>query len=56
MYKEHWIHSLLYFKFVELTLVSNLLGHKSVETTQRYAGVLDEKRTEVVNKLGSAFG
>ena len=20
MYKEHWIHSLLYFKFVELTL------------------------------------
>ena len=21
MYKEHWIHSLLYFKFVELTLI-----------------------------------
>jgi len=39
-----------------IKVVSNLLGHKSVETTQRYAGVLDEKRTEVVNKLGSAFG
>mgnify|MGYP003418725735 FL=1 len=25
MYKEHWIHSLLYFKFVELTL-NEILG------------------------------
>ena len=24
MYKEHWIHSLLYFKFVELTLMFNV--------------------------------
>lgn len=25
MYKEHWIHSLHYFEFVELTLTSNSL-------------------------------
>lgn len=39
-----------------IKVVGDLLGHRSVKTTQRYAGVLDEKRTEVVNKLGSAFG
>ena len=39
-----------------IKVVSDLLGHDSVETTQRYADVYDDARAEVVDKLGAAIG
>lgn len=53
---RHTFATLTHSVCKNIKVVSNLLGHRSVETTQRYAGVIDEKRTEVVNKLGSALG
>jgi site-specific recombinase XerD len=38
-----------------LELVSKLLGHKSVKTTQRYADVMLDKKVEVVNRTSSVF-
>jgi site-specific recombinase XerD len=36
---------------VDIYTTSKLLGHKSVQTTQRYAQVIDEKKREAVGKL-----
>ena len=38
-----------------LELVSKLLGHKSVKTTQRYADVLLDRKIEAVNRTASVF-
>lgn len=50
------------FATLQLTLgtdiytVSNLLGHRSVRTTQIYAKVIDAKRREAVNRIPEIFG
>lgn len=41
---------------VPITVVSSLLGHAAVTTTQIYAKVIDKKKVEAVNKLGALFG
>jgi len=35
--------------------VSDLLGHKSVKTTQRYADVMLANKAEAVNRVGAVF-
>ena len=39
----------------DLKLVSELLGHKSVKTTQRYAEVMLSSKTEAVNRTETVF-
>ena len=39
----------------DLKLVSELLGHKSVKTTQRYAEVMLANKTEAVNQVETVF-
>lgn len=39
----------------DLKLVSELLGHKSVKTTQRYAEVMLANKTEAVNRVETVF-
>ena len=46
MYKEHWIHSLLYFKFVELTLAYNV-GHS------RLLGYGKRPKSNLIKKIES---
>ena len=41
---------------VDLYTVSKLLGHKSIETTQIYAKILDKNKQAAVNKIPSIFG
>lgn len=40
---------------VDLYTVSKLLGHKSIETTQVYAKILDRNKQAAVNKIPSIF-
>ncbi|MDE6096313.1 MAG: site-specific integrase [Muribaculaceae bacterium] len=40
---------------VDLYTVSKLLGHKSIETTQIYAKILDKNKQAAVNKIPSIF-
>lgn len=40
---------------VDLYTVSKLLGHKSIETTQVYAKILDKNKQAAVNKIPSIF-
>lgn len=39
----------------DLELVSKLLGHKSVKTTQRYAEVLLETKKQAISKIDSIY-
>ena len=38
---------------VDLYTVSKLLGHKDIATTQVYAKIVDQKKSDAVNKLPS---
>lgn len=39
----------------DIELVSKLLGHKSVKTTQRYAEVLMDKRNQAISRIDNLF-
>ena len=39
----------------DIYTVSKLLGHTQVKTTQIYADIIDEKKTDAVNKIGKLF-
>lgn len=39
----------------DLKLVSELLGHKSVKTTQRYAEVMLANKADAVNRVNAVF-
>lgn len=39
----------------DIAVVSDLLGHKNLRTTQIYAKVVDKKKAEAVNKLDQMF-
>lgn len=41
---------------VDLYTVSKLLGHKSIETTQIYAKILDKNKQAAVNRIPEIFG
>lgn len=41
---------------VDLYTVSKLLGHKSIETTQIYAKILDKNKQAAVNRIPDIFG
>lgn len=40
---------------VDISVVSSLLGHKNIRTTQIYATVVNNKKVEAVNKLDNMF-
>ena len=48
--------SILYSKGVPLLTISKLLGHRSVQTTERYLNVKLEEKRQAVDMLGEAFG
>ena len=48
--------SILYSKGVPLLTISKLLGHRSVQTTERYLNVKLEEKRQAVEVLGEAFG
>lgn len=41
---------------VDLYTVSKLLGHKSIETTQVYAKILDKNKKAAVERIPTIFG
>ena len=40
---------------VDLYTTSKLLGHKDVSTTQIYAKIIDQKKTDAVNRVNDIF-
>jgi integrase len=50
---RHTFATLLLTHGVDLYTVSKLLGHKSIQMTQRYAKIIDQKKKDAVNALPS---
>ena len=48
---RHTFATLLVTKDVDLYTVSKMLGHTNINTTQRYADVINKKKDEAVSKL-----
>ena len=40
---------------VDIQTIANILGHKSVTTTQRYAAVLEENKQNAISTLDTIF-
>ena len=50
---RHTYATLLITNGVDIFIVSDLLGHKEIKTTQIYARIIDQKKKEAVNKIPS---
>jgi len=50
---RHTYATLLITNGVDIFMVSDLLGHKEIKTTQIYARIIDKKKKEAVNKIPS---
>lgn len=48
---RHTFGTLMLTKRIDIYTVSKILGHKSLDTTQIYARVIDEKKREAVDRL-----
>ena len=52
---RHTFATLLVTKDVPIQIISELLGHSNIKTTQIYAKVIDRKKEEAIKKLDSLF-
>lgn len=52
---RHTFATMLLTKGADLYTTSKLLGHKDISTTQIYAKIVDQKKTEAVNLLNDIF-
>ena len=50
---RHTYATILITNGVDIFIVSDLLGHKEIKTTQIYARIIDKKKKEAVNKIPS---
>ena len=52
---RHTFATMLLTKGADLYTTSKLLGHKDISTTQIYAKIIDQKKTDAVNLLNDVF-